>query len=196
MAVPMPLALALLLFAAPLHTGRVPVTLADGEAVLHAPSLSSTEFVRLEAEGAPPTAVWLNDSEIPRTPGRPEWDLTGIFRPGAANHLRVEGHPGRLTLVCGPRVYIASQTLSPAGITVSVRNTLDNTANVDVEVELTAPGASRRAAASLTVPPGATLPADFPISPASPDWRLKTTITKQAEAVEGEYSVEEILTPK
>jgi hypothetical protein len=192
----MPLALALLLFAAPLHTRRVPVALADGEAVLRVPTLAPGEFVRLETEGAAPSAVRLNDSEIPRTPGKPEWDLTGIFHPGAANRLRVEGHPGRLTLVCGPRVYIASQTVSPAGITVAVRNTLDNTANVDVEVELTAPGASRRAAASLTVPPGATLPSDFPISPSSPDWRLKTTITKQAEAVEGEYAVEEILTPK
>jgi hypothetical protein len=187
----------LLLLAAPLQTARIPVAVTDGGAVLRVPTGSVGEFIRLEAEGAAPAKVWLNGTEIAKTPGLAEWDLSGFFQVAGANQLRVEGQPGRLLLVRGPRVYIAAQTVSGIGVTVSVRNTLDNTANVDIEVELTLAGRPpERALTSITVPPGVILPVEFRMTSQDKDWRLKTVITKHAEAVEGDYDVEEILTPK
>jgi hypothetical protein len=193
----MVLTFAMLLFAAPLHTQRVPVVLTDGAAELRLGAGAAGEFIRLEVEGAMPAKVWVNGSEVAKSAGAAEWDLSGFFRPGGANQLRVEGTAGALTLVHGPRVYIAAQTVSGNVATVSVRNTLDNTANVDVEAELTTSGGeAQHALRSITVPPGVTMPVDFPMTLAGKDWRLKTVITKHAEAVEGDYDVEETVTPK
>jgi hypothetical protein len=193
----MVLTFVMLLLAAPLHTQREPVVLTDGAAELRLGSGAAGEFIRLEAEGAMPARIWLNGSEVAKSAGPAEWDLSAFFRAGGANQLRVEGTAGALTLVHGPRVYIAAQAVSGNVVTVSVRNTLDNTANVDVEAELTlSGGAAKHALRSITVPPGVTIPVDFPLSSTPRDWRLKTVITKHAEAVEGDYDVEEIVTPK
>jgi hypothetical protein len=125
-------------------------------------------------------------------------DCTGVARCGLFE----------TTLHATPRVYLDSETWHLDGhklrLRTDIRNTLDNTVNLDLHWELSSLHPQRKIlathASAATIPPlsrqtvesSLDLPADFP------RWRLldpqlyelRIIMVKNAEAVEGDYDVE------
>jgi hypothetical protein len=192
----MPYALLFLLAAAaPLRTERLPIP-AEAAVYLNLTRAFPNEFVRVAGGSSGTGTVRLGDQVVPPTPGggTPEWDLSGIFRFGVPNEIRAEGTASPFWLVHGPRVFIESQGATADAIEVVVRNALDNTANVDIELQLRKPGSRRAewtAERSVTVPPGAAITLSIPTTVGAGRWKLSTLATKHAEAMEDEYQVEE-----
>jgi len=193
----MPLALLFLLAGTtPLRTERLPIP-AEAAIYLNLTRASANEFVRVVGGSSGTGTVRLGDQVVPPTPGgvTPEWDLSGIFRFGVPNEIRAEGTASPFTIVHGPRVFVESQHATADGIQVVVRNALENTANVDIELQLGKPGSRRAewvAERSVTVPPGATMMLSFTTTVGAGTWKLRTVATKHTEAMEDEYQVEEV----
>ncbi len=157
--------------------------------------------------------VWLNGDLIGENNSgiAPfEFDLTPALSTGATNKLAIRlVKPGILTrvyLLTTGRVFPVKQTVAatPRRIAVSVlvRNTLDNTAGVQVSFEVSIGGmVVGSGTANSSVPPNLTQSIDAVIAlrpedvrlwdPDHPNlYRLRSVITKSAEAVEGSYDSE------
>ena len=112
-----------------------------------APKGVAGKFVRLQLER--PARVRWNGSELPGGPAR-EFDLADLEN--RENRLSVDRDPGRAMLLITPRVFASSAERTRDGVTVTIRNTLENTANVSVT--LRSPGATEGPSAVATVGPG------------------------------------------
>lgn len=115
-----------------------------------------------------------------------EFDLTDLVTPGRQHELAAaEAVEGRL--VIAPRVHIAGYRRARAGEPfawqVSIRNTLENTANVVVRAER---NGELVVEAVATVPPGVTQSVELRGEPPGDgEWRL--LLRKDEEAMEGAY---------
>lgn len=139
-----------------------------------------------------------------------EFDLTPALKTGATNKLsmRVE-NPGLLRnvyLLTTGRVFPVKQTVVAApqriAVSVMVRNTLDNTSGVQASFAVSIGGRTvGSGSANAAVPPNLTQSIEAVIAlrpedvklwdPDHPNlYRLRTVITKNAEAVEGGYETE------
>ncbi|MEO8659951.1 MAG: hypothetical protein ABI693_15885 [Bryobacteraceae bacterium] len=193
----MPFALLFLLAAGtPLRTERLAIP-AEVAIYLNLTKAAASEFIRVVGGSSGTGHVRLGEQVVPPSSGtdRPEWDLSGVFRFGVPNEIRAEGTAAPFWLVHGPRVFIESQRATRDGIEIVIRNALENTANVDIELQLCTPGSRRAewsAEKSVTVPPGSSMALSFPTTVGAGTWRLNTLATKHTEAMEDEYQVEEV----
>ena len=141
----------------------------------------------------PPGAhAWLNGTRLsPNAEG--DFDLEGLLERNEPNRLAVAGAVAAGSLVVGPRVYVARQTLRrDQGRLLGevwVRNTLENTVNAYVTVS--GPGVLLESPA--TVPPGVTqivrLESRSQPLPAGGEIELETRVEKEEEAMERGYTV-------
>lgn len=160
---------------------------------------------------APSSTVLLDDMKLERAGN--DYDLTPFLQAGRASQLKVRLSCDSNTrcgiieavLMATPRVFLASESVRVDGsaleVETMVRNTLDNTANVDIHWELSYQGKiATTAGAAVTVPPLLSSPASIRLTPAGglqlwgihdPKlYKLRTIMVKNAEAVEGDYDME------
>jgi hypothetical protein len=105
--------------------------------------------------------------------------LSPYLNIGKTNRIEVEesrGGPPEIELL--PRVFLAGAAAGPGGLRILIENTLDNAANIQVEVA----GAGHRDA---YVPPESQFEVEWPFVPEPSAW---IRLTKFAEAVEEGYS--------
>ena len=160
------------------------------------------------------TTVWLNGQLLGSYSGEGggfEVDLTPYARVGGKNVLAVRsgGIRGDVVMVTTPRVYIARQRViakadGSAAVTVWVRNTLDNTTNVNAAVEvLDGDRVVARAQVDGTVPALITQQLETVVRVPHPElwwvnrpylYRVRTVLTKNAEAVEEGYQTTAVTT--
>lgn len=158
--------------------------LPDGGFVLEfgGPKDLATRYVRLELER--PGALQLNGATLESAKVIDVSD-----RLGRDNRLTSTQDRGRARLLVTPRVFVpaAEVAISSSGLRalVTVRNTLENTVNVAVEVR--PPGGSEGPSAVATVPPGTSQVVEVkgPFPPGG--GRVKIFILKDEEAMEGAY---------
>lgn len=143
-----------------------------------APSGIAGKHVRLVVERA--AKVSLNGTELAPVAAR-EFDLADLRATG--NRLSTESDPGTVRLLVTPRVFASQAQKTGRAATVTIRNTLENTANVSVTVR--AIGKSDGPTVAATVGPGTehTVEIGGPI----PEGRLEVLVQKEEEAVEGQY---------
>lgn len=110
-----------------------------------------------------------------------EFDLGDLSITG--NRLSAESDPGTARLLVTPRVFASQAQRSGRAATVTIRNTLENTANVSVTVR--AAGASDGPTVAATVGPNTEHTVEIP-GPI-PEGRLEVLVQKEEEAVEGQY---------
>ncbi len=126
-----------------------------------------------------PARLRLNGTDL--GPAAREFDLPDLLIRG--NRLSCDADPGTTRLLVTPRVFASEVQRSARGITVTIRNTLENTANVSVTVR--ARGEANGPSAAATVGPGTAhaveLPGEFPEGP------VEVLVQKEEEAVEGRY---------
>jgi beta-glucuronidase len=175
---------------------------------------ASEKHVRIAFDGTlERTKVWLNGELIGELNGGPapfELDLTPSVKAGATNTLCVRAeNPGILRdvyLLTTGRVFPVRQAIvaTPQRISVSVtvRNTLDNTSGVQAKFEVLSAGrVIGSASASGTVPPNsigsmdgsiALRPEDVKLwDPDHPKlYQLHTVVAKSSEGVEGAYETD------
>jgi len=180
----------------------------------NAPKDAGNKHVRIVVDGSiSGVTVLLNNEPVGEnhsgiTPL--EFDLTPALKAGAVNTVAVRlDKPGRLRsiyLLTTGRVYPVKQTVAASpqrvGVSVMVRNTLDNTSGVQASFEVSIAGKTVGVASTNgAVPPNLTQPLEAIITlrpedvklwdPDHPNlYRLRTVITKNAEAVEGSYETE------
>jgi hypothetical protein len=134
--------------------------------------------VRLQVQK--PARIWLNGNELAGGPAR-EFDLDEL--PASSHRLGADVNPGTSRLLVTPRVFASGATLTETGVSITVRNTLENTASVSVTVRQRGTTGEPRAAA--TVGPGTALavlvPGKFTTG------RIEVVLQKEEEAVEGQY---------
>lgn len=151
----------------------------QGQAIeFAAPKGVAGKFVRLQLER--PARVRWQGSELPGGPAR-EFDLPDLQNEG--NRLSVDREPGRARLLITPRVFASSAERTPRGADVTIRNTLENTANVSVVVRN--PGGTGGSSASATVGPGTTHTVE--VAGPVPVGQIEVLVQKEEEAVEGQY---------
>lgn len=143
-----------------------------------APKASVGKFVRLMLDK--PARVRLNGAELSATPAR-EFDLLDLRREG--NVLSCETEPGSARLLITPRVFASSAAQSRGGVAVTIRNTLENTANVSVTVRK--PGSTGGPEAAATAGPGTAQTIE--LAGRIPGGRVEVVVQKEEEAVEGQY---------
>ena len=179
-----------------------------------APPGAVDKHVRIVADALLSGAkVWLNGELIGEHKSgiAPfEFDLTPALKTGATNTLamRLE-NPGILRdvyLLTTGRVFPVKQSVVAApqrvAVSVTVRNTLDNTSGVQVSFTVSIGGKTvGNGSANAAIPPNLTQSIDAVIALRSEDvhlwdpdhpnlYRLRTAITKNAEAAEGDYETE------
>lgn len=178
---------------------------------LNIPASWRDRHVRLELlAAARESTVWVNGSRLEGQSGT--FDLTPTASLGSAQVLiRLQCNEREVCgiiearVVATPRVYLAGQAVRTAGktleISTSIRNTLENTVNVDLHWELSFKGrVVATGAAAATVPPALTQPAVAILKPVGGLYRwniydpnlytLRTILVKNAEAIEGDTDME------
>lgn len=105
--------------------------------------------------------------------------LSPYLQTGAVNRIEAQGfRPEGPKVEFLPRVFLAGAAVSKGRLRILVENTLENAANVQVDV----PGALARGA---YVPPEAQIEVEFPLVP---DPAVEIRLTKFAEALEEGYT--------
>ncbi|MBM3726592.1 MAG: hypothetical protein FJW40_14360 [Acidobacteria bacterium] len=167
------------------------------------PAASASRFVRVVFSNiAPEARLWLNGQPV-RLDGAREADLTPHINYTALNTIAIAGPVASFTgtrLISTPRVFIASlearSMFNTIDLKVRVRNTLDNSSNVEVGVEIGVPGVNAlKGSASSLIP--ANVEQVFELRmPRPARWRgtlrTRALLYKSAEALEGAYTYEEI----
>ncbi len=141
-----------------------------------APRGIAGKHVRLVLERA--AKVNLNGSAL--GVGR-EFDVTDLAPTG--NRVSTSSDAGTARLLVTPRVFASRAQRSGRGVSVTIRNTLENTANVAVTVRST--GASDGPSVAATLGPGTTHTVE--IGGPLPKDPLEVLVQKEEEAVEGQY---------
>lgn len=143
-----------------------------------APKGISGKHVRLSLERA--ARVRLNGVELGSGPAR-EFDLSDLAPNG--NRISTGSDAGTARLLVTPRVFASGVQRTRRGASVTIRNTLENTANVAVTVRL--PGSNNGPSAVATVGPGTSHAVE--VEGPLPEAKVEVLVQKEEEAVEGQY---------
>lgn len=145
-----------------------------------------------------PVRLWINGRLLGEAVETAYFDVADEFRPQRMNRVELErlaeGKGGlEVFLRYTPRVYIerAGPVKLEGGkvhIPVTIRNTLDNTADIYVEVSY----GSRREARSDNLPPGVARSYEWDLPRDAMAGEVTVTLEKLAEALEGAYSYREV----
>ncbi|MEZ5398484.1 MAG: hypothetical protein R2729_02380 [Bryobacteraceae bacterium] len=141
------------------------------------PPAGAARHIEIEAPGA--NRIWLNGQPLsPNDLGR--YDVPWAIR---KRNIVVRQPAGSIRAVIGPRVYIAAGRAESGKLRVTVRNTLENTANVFAGLRR---GETTLGETAATVPPGVTQDIVIQLNAPLPDEAL-FYLDKEAEAMEGAY---------